>query len=677
MLRRFSRLFFSNTKTKYAFTFQTFCKSLLPKLCITGFWLFLILPCYQSQAQPNVMKHRQQVNAFLDSMETGLMTEKNDSLKMKIYRQLCFGYRNENKDKSLFYGNKGLELARKQQNKKAETDFLRFIGITYWQHFYHELALEKYYQALEIAENINYEVAMGFTYDVLGSAFTDKHEYKQALIYTKKAANIFEKLQHPEGLGYAHTHLSNIYTHQQDYTNAIHHAKKALAIREQSKDTVRISNTLRDIGLIYIQKKEYQTALNYFEKALFFAQKVNNLYTISECEQRMAEANLLLGNTETALHLALQSIEIGKKYDSYQHMIRNSAVLSKIYAQKQDYQKAFQYKEMYHKYQDSVLSQESRTKMLSDNIRYEFEKKQQKLVIETEKQQLILKKQQYVIIMAVISLLATFVTVYVIYRKSREQQKAKEILIETNNELQQVMEELQAQTEHLQQSNEFKDKLFSVIGHDLRSPLVGVNGVFELKEEGIISEQEFATLLPNIAQNIYQVTHLTENILFWAKSQIQQQGLRKEVVDLHLLTKNQMDMLAVQANKKKLILKNEIAPRTLAEIDKNMIDFVIRNLISNAMKFSYPNQTISVTAIAKAEKIELCFTDTGVGIDEEDINTLFSEEVVSKQGTANEKGTGLGLQLCKEFVQRNGGKIWLKSKPNVETQFFFTVNKVV
>jgi two-component system, sensor histidine kinase and response regulator len=233
---------------------------------------------------------------------------------------------------------------------------------------------------------------------------------------------------------------------------------------------------------------------------------------------------------------------------------------------------------------------------------------------------------------------------------------------------------LQAQAESLQVSNEFKDQLFSIIGHDLRSPLVGVNGIFELRQEGLLDDEEFLNVLPDVAQNIYQVTNLTENLLFWAKSQIKGQFLRLENLDLHSFANNQVDLFRTQTLAKNILLVNQVPYKTMVLADSNMLDLVLRNLVGNAVKFCKDCDIITISATkTNSDTFLVCVSDTGVGMSQENVDKLFGSFVFTLRGTSNEKGTGLGLKLCKEFVEKNGGTIWVESELGKGSKFFFTL----
>jgi PAS domain S-box-containing protein len=234
-------------------------------------------------------------------------------------------------------------------------------------------------------------------------------------------------------------------------------------------------------------------------------------------------------------------------------------------------------------------------------------------------------------------------------------------------------QELEYQKEKLAELNRLKDKLFSIVSHDFRSPLRSLKGALTLYLRGTISQEEMRALSSDLLEKLDITSNMLDNLLIWAKAQMH--GMHVDPVHIHLkpLTDEVMRLIKGQAEKKYLRLINKINDNTRVYADLEMTKVIIRNLLTNAMKFSASDRDIVVRAKADKEHIEVAITDAGVGISEENVNKLFGLENYSTTGTANEKGMGLGLMLCKDFVNRNGGEIWVESKPKEGSTFYFTL----
>lgn len=246
-------------------------------------------------------------------------------------------------------------------------------------------------------------------------------------------------------------------------------------------------------------------------------------------------------------------------------------------------------------------------------------------------------------------------------------------LKELNTNLELKVEE---RTLELQELNATKDKFFSIIAHDLKNPFNTLLGFSELMIENfeLYDPKQLKDYINIIFETSRTSYNLLENLLHWSRSQTGKLKLSPSVFDFHKVITENFDFLENLAVKKSIVLNNGINENETVNADYNMIETVVRNLISNAIKFTNDDGTIKVNAVRRNKMLEVCVEDSGIGIRQEKIRVLFAIDMSSStKGTANETGTGLGLILCKEFVELNGGKIWVESEPDVGSKFFFTI----
>jgi PAS domain S-box-containing protein len=226
----------------------------------------------------------------------------------------------------------------------------------------------------------------------------------------------------------------------------------------------------------------------------------------------------------------------------------------------------------------------------------------------------------------------------------------------------------------LTESNKTKDKFFSIISHDLRGPLSGLMQLLEIlaDEYNSLEEQEKFKLISEAATSAKKTYNLMENLLEWSRVQSGKMEYQPERINLIQLINDVISLYNQNIKNKKINLEMRMGKNISVFTDKKIIQTVLRNLISNAIKFTYPNGTISITAEKNHDFVIMKIRDTGVGISEE--KNLFRLDVShSTKGTEDESGTGLGLILCKELVERQGGKIWIESKINEGSTFYFTI----
>ena len=226
------------------------------------------------------------------------------------------------------------------------------------------------------------------------------------------------------------------------------------------------------------------------------------------------------------------------------------------------------------------------------------------------------------------------------------------------------------QTEELQKLNQLKDRLFSIIAHDVRGPLVNLSEILKMIGNNQITLEEFRTLSPSLSKDILYTTDLLENILHWSRSQLKGYGINKEEFDLKGLIVNEISYHLPSASAKNVEIIQDVFPGEMVYADVLMIQIVVRNLLNNAIKFCYEGCTIQINAVYTSDQmVKLRIEDNGVGMSEKVVKKLFSGENLSTRGTMNEKGTGLGLVVCKDFVERNDGRIEVESIEGAGTKF--------
>ncbi|HSF56203.1 MAG TPA: histidine kinase N-terminal 7TM domain-containing protein [Algoriphagus sp.] len=236
-------------------------------------------------------------------------------------------------------------------------------------------------------------------------------------------------------------------------------------------------------------------------------------------------------------------------------------------------------------------------------------------------------------------------------------------------------EKLKKQAAELQQLNDLKDKFFSIISHDLKGPVFGVKELIHLTQNGIVTEEEFLEMLPEISKNMEHVAILLENLLAWTSSQLRGEYVQPQILDLNKLINSQKNLLDRIAKEKSIVLELHGFENTWIHADKNMMELIIRNLISNAIKFSNPGTKVLISCSEQEGKQKLCVRDFGVGISEENLQKLNSGISFTTRGQANESGTGLGLLLVREYIQKNGGSMIVNSALGEGTKFCVTIPK--
>ena len=253
-----------------------------------------------------------------------------------------------------------------------------------------------------------------------------------------------------------------------------------------------------------------------------------------------------------------------------------------------------------------------------------------------------------------------------LHKKNLEIKKQKEVI-------DQKARLLEIQKTELAELNSLKNKLFSVISHDLKSPMYALRNLFRNIHQYDLPPDEMKNMVPDVLNDLNFTISLMENLLQWSKSQMQADTVKAEEVNVSELIKEVVQLLHLQSEAKKVYIESKIDRPVYVFADKDMINLVLRNLVSNAIKFTPENGKIAIGVTNLSSFVEVYIQDSGTGISKEAMDKINSNSFYTTKGTSSESGTGLGLMLCKEFLAKNGGQMHIESEPGKGSIFSFTL----
>jgi two-component system, sensor histidine kinase and response regulator len=257
--------------------------------------------------------------------------------------------------------------------------------------------------------------------------------------------------------------------------------------------------------------------------------------------------------------------------------------------------------------------------------------------------------------------------------KNRELYKKNLEIEDQKKEIVDKAQLLEQQASALDEHNKVKDKLFSIISHDLKSPMYALQNVFSNAQKFDLPAEEIKEMLPDVVNDLNYTTALMENLLQWAKWQMQSNSIHPETIDVNRLVNETVQLLHLQAETKKIKIKTKADLFVSAWADRNMIGLVLRNLLSNAVKFTPERGHIVIGINESPSCVEVYVQDSGKGMSKEDISKIYNGGFYTTNGTNDERGTGLGLMLCKEFLEKNDGHLIIESEPGTGSTFSFTL----
>jgi len=656
-----------------------------------------------------------------DSLELLLPDAKNEN-RIKILSSLSEAFLAKEPEKSFNYASEIYEIATKNKNDSLKASSLLLLGKARYYSASYDSVLMYWQSSLEVYKNMKDTFNMAELYNNIGVCYyVGFSNYDKAIENYIFALKKREEMNDSVGAAYALNNIGNIYYKQKRRTKALENYKKALAYAENSNDNYILSILLNNLGAEYANLKEYELALKYkfrsldikkaegnkigeavtlgsigsvykYQKDYTTAEKYYNesIEILRQAGNKSKLATLLnykagiyqeTGRSKEAILLLSESLKLAEDVAD-KNLIENcSKELSKVYFSIGKYKEAYSFQEKYIIIHDSIYSSSSDKRLKEAEVKYESEKKQKENELLLQKQEvsnLKLNQQQsqrnYLLILAGLLL----VLAGIIFNRYRFKQKTNTILENKNIELAVSNKKIEKSEAALKELVTTKDKFFSIIAHDLRSPLSSLAIVSEMLDGSVseLTEKQLKYYLGSISTAAGGLLSLTENLLGWAQTQTGKTIFTPEKVNIHDIVKENIALLQINAQKKNIIISNQVSSETIAFADINLLTAVIRNLLTNAMKFTPKGGKISVNISLQKEFHEITVADNGMGMNPEDLTKLFKIGYDARKiGDSPEKGTGLGLILCKEFTEINGGKIRAESKEGLGSKFIFTVPK--
>ena len=456
-------------------------------------------------------------------------------------------------------------------------------------------------------------------------------------------------------------HTGQLLTRKKKNNDALTTYKRALAIYRSEKDKMNEAIALNEVGEMYRLMKNYDRSLANHIAALEIYQALKDDNGLAQSYNYVGVLYFDQKNFKRAISNLELGLQAGRDAQSQDQVEKSYDFLSQCYKQLKDYKKALEYRESFLAIQDFIQNERNERQLLEAQNRYVMEKKEleiNKLEGDREQREKVIEAQNKLknnlMLLIAFGMIIGVLVLYLYFLKRRSNRK-------------------------LQVLNATKDKLFSIIGHDLKGPLNSLTSFSHLLLHHIdsISKDEIKMLSLDIDKSLKNLFNLLENLLEWSRSQTGSIDFKPEEFDLATVLKENEDLLRGQAQNKKITLVNENKVSLPVKVHRHSINTVVRNLLSNAIKFTKEGGTITMDAKERGNQFTISVTDTGVGMSPEAIEKLFLLGTKhSTLGTAKEKGTGLGLMLCKDFVEKNGGTIHVESTEGVGSKFYFTIRRI-
>jgi signal transduction histidine kinase len=587
------------------------------------------------------------------------MADNSDDLyqKGKIYNLKAITSRDlGNTSTALKYQTRALAIFREISDSVEISGNLHNLAILYERINEEEKALDLYYEVFEIESRLGNNYGIARTSNNLAGILAELDLNDKAIEYYNIAVRKFESVGNLMGKAASLHGLGLVYKNLCKYEQAIQYFNQALEINIENGYNDYIANNYLQLGQTYSLKKDYLNALNSYNKAKEVYFKINQLVNYGITLYEISDVYRMLGDYRLCLEYVQNALNIAKLNGSLEVLKSAYYRLYELSRRQGNLNDAIQYLESYNEVQDSIKTQDRVSLMLEIQAKYEFElveKENARLLADSKLFEQKLTAQKIMLTGVIVIAIMLFLMVVIILANRKR--------IKHKNKL-------------LEEANATRDKFFSIIAHDLKNPFSGLLGFSELMVRNVeVKDRQtlkvYATTLYKAINVAYQ---LVENLFDWSRAQRNAIQVVREDLSLRELTIYPISLLTETANEKKISLINHIPNDLIIHSDRNLLTTILRNLLSNAIKFTEDNGKVEVNARLKDQGVLISVKDNGTGIESGNIHKIFSRQNgFYSKGTRSEPGTGLGLILCQEFVERLDGKIWVESELGKGSTFSF------
>ncbi|MCL5244216.1 tetratricopeptide repeat-containing sensor histidine kinase [Cellulophaga sp. 20_2_10] len=573
---------------------------------------------------------------------------------------------NGNSEKAVLLYKKALKESRLITNSHLQLSIMNNFAKSYYYFGDYANSLAIYLEGVELAEKSNNSRMLSVLNENIANLYTAQKDYEQALVFLDESIRLNLIVKDDYTTAKTLCNYAALQSELGNIDNAMYHINKSIGIFEEYNNIRWIAQAYRIKGDIYLKQEKYSWAIRWYDQSYILFNKIKNnrdkLYLLSG----LAYAYYGLENDDNAEFYALTAYTEAQKMNSITNIVSTADILHKINKRKNKFEKSLFFHELYKQVTDSLSRKENKhsLSMLKTKMNRDKQKETSAVVDKLES-----AKIRSIVYIGV-SILVIWGIITFMMSKSRKAHKR------LNSELQLKQIVLENREEELEEINQTKDKLFSIIAHDLRGPIGALLDVLKMMKSGDLAVTEFRDFVPKLIKDVDHISFTLNNLLSWGQTQMNGATTNSTLVELNKLVENNINLLSETAKTKSIALINNMPENILIFSDPNQIDIVIRNIISNALKFTPKEGKITIDAQEKYQFIEVTIKDTGIGMSEEDLSkVLATNQSHTTFGTNNEKGTGLGISLCKEMLENNGGNLWAKSKLGKGTTFYFTIPK--
>ena len=532
---------------------------------------------------------------------------------------------------------------------------------------YHKLGdrsstIKNYLEGLQFAESTKDSSFLTITLNNLGDTYNSYSEYERAEYYLKRAETIALQNNYKPDLLRIYLNLGNTYSNSGKYDEALRYYEQALALDKEVRPDTPPFQIVYNLGVLYTNKRQFAKAKDAFEESLQYSIDLKIPQGLYFNYKGLGDLYEKFSQPYTAINWYQKALDVATDLEQNLYIVQLHEKLYLANKKAGETAQALKALENFKALSDSMAKKEADDSLSELESEIELNRQTEINRLLEEKQGI--QERQLVMtrnlnLAAVVVIVVILVLLYVVFMSGKERKKVNLIL--------------NKQKEELEELNQTKDKLFAIVAHDLRSPMASLQGILYMINSNDLSLQEVRDLVISLEPTLQKNINTLDDLLVWARKQMSGISLNPQDIDTKPVIDDVISKQLFEIDTKKLTVTNRIPENTIAYVDLNAFKLIIRNLLSNSIKFTQPNGSIEFDCSEKNGFVTISIKDTGIGIPEDIRDSIFKDKSKTRLGTNMELGNGFGLSLCKEFADRMNGKIYFESEENVGTTFFFTL----
>ncbi len=606
------------------------------------------------------------VAAFLLSAKTIAQSGRAaDSVRVVSLMDSAFAYRATDLPQSLEFLQIALEVAEEAELKEFVGSANNRLGLIYNLLGRYDQSIEHLNRARSYFDAVHDRVGYAMVTSNLALTYFNLGEIDKSLKLNLEAIRIREKYGVKGGIATGYNNIANIYVLKGDSLEvAAQYYRKAHKLLLEVDNPADAGVALKNLGDIAIQMGDSAGAMNYYFEGLRLVEESGvTLYT-PQFMVSLANIHFSKGEFEEARDVLEIGLDYALENKQYRETMELYSVLAQIHEEQGNFKEALAAQRAHMAWSDSLFSIDK----INTIANLENSALLQRKELELKQQQESTRLQRRLTIYASAALVIALGLLATVFFVSRR-------FAHTNIILAKQKRELQNKTERLEELDADKNRLFAVISHDLRGPVANLGGMLELLGQEDLSQDEFSELSKTLHTHFGHLSSSLDNLLSW--SALQMRGASPQAVQFKLkeTADEVIDLLSLPARTKGIAVVNAVDGEQTAYGDIEQVKIVLRNLISNAIKFTAPGGEVAITCVSGNDNsVQISVKDTGVGIPSElQERILKTGEEITTYGTKGEKGSGLGLGLCRDYIEMNHGKFWFSSRQGQGSTFSFSL----